>query len=179
MSSGQCRVGRLYLSVSITTCFSRVLPSGGGAAASAGRGGRIQGDLVACTHPQDILSIVCDSGDSFDAIHTATAIHRLATHGKWGSTRGEPPDELLRDPRFAQLMSLVEAQGLRIKKSDGESWVPGDYGTLRIAEKGTEQFFSLQTGEIWNGRIAMLAVLGYVLEEFFTKVPVANTIPFF
>lgn len=80
---------------------------------------------------------------------------------------------------FAVLMSLVEAQGLRIKKSDGESWVPGDYGTLRIAEKGTEQFFSLQTGEIWNGRIAMLAVLGYVLEEFFTKVPVANTIPFF
>jgi hypothetical protein len=57
---------------------------------------------------------VCDSGDSFDAIHTATAIHRLATHGKWGSTRGEPPDELLRDPRFAQLMSLVEANLARM-----------------------------------------------------------------
>ena len=57
---------------------------------------------------------MCDSGDSFDAIHTATAIHRLATHGKWGSTRGEPPDELLRDPRFAQLMSLVEANLARM-----------------------------------------------------------------
>ena len=45
---------------------------------------------------------------------------------------------------FAVLISLVEAQGLRIKKSDGADWLPGDYGTLRIAEKGTEQFFSLQ-----------------------------------
>jgi light-harvesting complex I chlorophyll a/b binding protein 1 len=40
---------------------------------------------------------------------------------------------------FALLVSLVEAQGLRIKKSDGDDWLPGDYGTLRIAEKGTEQ----------------------------------------
>jgi len=79
---------------------------------------------------------------------------------------------------FAVLISLVEAQGLRIKKSDGDDWLPGDYGTLRIAEKGSEAFFSLQTGEIWNGRIAMLAVLAYVVEEFFTKVPVANTVPF-
>ena len=29
---------------------------------------------------------------------------------------------------FALLISLVEAQGLRIKKSDGDDWLPGDYG---------------------------------------------------
>jgi len=80
---------------------------------------------------------------------------------------------------FAVLVSLVEAQGLRIKKSDGDDWLPGDYGTLRIAEKGTEQFFSLQEGEIWNGRIAMIATLAYVAQEFITKVPTAATIPFF
>merc|ERR1719181_931721 len=34
---------------------------------------------------------------------------------------------------FAALISLVEAQGLRIKKTDGVDWLPGDYGTLRIA----------------------------------------------
>merc|ERR1712224_84654 len=80
---------------------------------------------------------------------------------------------------FALLVSLVEAQGLRIKKSDGEDWLPGDYGTLRVAEKGTPQFFSLQEGEIWNGRIAMIAILSYVVQEAVTKVPTANTIPFF
>jgi len=79
---------------------------------------------------------------------------------------------------FALLVSLVEAQGLRIKQAEGDGWMPGDYGTLRIAEKGTEQFFSLQEGEIWNSRIAMLAVLAYVTQEFVTKVPTVNTIPF-
>jgi len=80
---------------------------------------------------------------------------------------------------FALLVSLVEAQGLRIKRSDGDDWLPGDYGTLRIAQKGTPQFFSLQEGEIWNSRIAMLAVLGYVVQEAITKVPTASMIPFF
>lgn len=80
---------------------------------------------------------------------------------------------------FATLMSLVEKQGLRIKKSDGENWVPGDYGTLRIAEPGTEQFTSLAEGETWNGRIAMLAILAYVVQEAATKIPTATTIPFF
>ena len=80
---------------------------------------------------------------------------------------------------FFVLMSLVEAQGLRIKKSDGADWMPGDFGTLRIAKKGTQQFFSLQEGEIWNSRIAMLAVVAYVAQEAVSKVPTINTIPFF
>merc|ERR1712084_10595 len=63
---------------------------------------------------------------------------------------------------FAVLVSLVEAQGLRIKKGEGDAWMPGDYGTARIAERGSPQFFSLATGEIWNGRIAMIAILAYV-----------------
>ena len=79
---------------------------------------------------------------------------------------------------FFFLVALVEAQGLRIKKSDGDDWLPGDYGTLRIAEKGTEQFYSLQEGEIWNGRIAMIAIAAYVAQEAISGVPVSATIPF-
>merc|ERR1712087_354986 len=44
--------------------------------------------------------------------------------------------------------------------------LPGDFGTARIAERGSEQFFSLQEGEIWNSRIAILAILTYVVQEF-------------
>ena len=62
---------------------------------------------------------------------------------------------------------------------DGADWMPGDFGTLRIAEKGTQQFFSLQEGEIWNGRIAMIAIFAYVVQEALTGFPTANTIPFF
>merc|ERR1712228_507787 len=79
---------------------------------------------------------------------------------------------------FAVLMSLVEAQGLRIKEAQGDAWMPGDYGTLRIAERGTEQFISLAEGEIWNARIAMIAILAYVVQEYVTGIPTALTIPF-
>ena len=63
------------------------------------------------------------------------------------------------------------------KEAQGDDWAPGDFGTLRFAERGSEQFFSLQEGEVWNGRIAMLAVLAYVVQEAVTKVPVFDTIP--
>merc|ERR1712039_68438 len=79
---------------------------------------------------------------------------------------------------FAVLVSLVEAQGLRIKEAQGDSWMPGDYGTLRIAERGTEQFNSLAEGEIWNARIAMIAILAYVVQEYVTGIPTSLTIPF-
>ena len=52
-------------------------------------------------------------------------------------------------------------------------------GTLKLAQRGTEQFFSLQEGEIWNGRIAMIAILAYVVQEAATGYPTINTIPFF
>ena len=79
---------------------------------------------------------------------------------------------------FAALISLVEKQGLRIKEARGASWVPGDYGTTRIAEAGSDQFFSLQEGEIWNSRIAMVAILAYVVQEAATGIPTSLTIPF-
>ena len=83
---------------------------------------------------------------------------------------------------FFVLTALVEAQGLRIKRSDGDDWLPGDYGKFfdaQIAERGSQQFFSLQEGEIWNGRIAMIAILAYVVQEAATGYPTINTIPFF
>merc|ERR1719163_780344 len=72
---------------------------------------------------------------------------------------------------FAVLLSLVEAQGLRIKKEQGDSWMPGDYGSLKVFPRGSKEFFDATAGEIWNGRIAMVAILAYVVQEFVTKVP--------
>jgi len=80
---------------------------------------------------------------------------------------------------FAVLIALVEAQGLRIKKAQGDAWIPGDYETLKVYPKGSAEFYNAQAGEVWNGRIAMIAILAYVVQEFVTGIPTATTIPGF
>ena len=83
---------------------------------------------------------------------------------------------------FFILASLIEAQGLRVKKEQGDAWLPGDYGDIfplnHFGKRGSEKFFSAQAGEVWNGRIAMIAILAYVVQEAVTKYPTINTIPF-
>uniref|UniRef100_A0A7S4EXZ7 Uncharacterized protein n=2 Tax=Chrysotila carterae TaxID=13221 RepID=A0A7S4EXZ7_CHRCT len=78
---------------------------------------------------------------------------------------------------FGFLVALVELRGIDIKRAEGDDWVIGDYRSLRIAEPGTEQFFKLQEGEIWNSRIAMMAILAYVAQEFVSGISTADTIP--
>merc|ERR1712159_279961 len=82
---------------------------------------------------------------------------------------------------FFLLSSFIELQGIRLKERMGDEWLPGDYGlSLKVPQvRGTDQFTSLQEGEVWNSRIAMLAVLAYVVQEAATGFPTINTIPFF
>ena len=80
---------------------------------------------------------------------------------------------------FAVLVALVEAQGLRIKAAEGDNWLPGDYGSLKVYPRGSAEFYNAAAGEVWNGRIAMIAILAFVVQEAVTKVPTAATIPFF
>ena len=81
---------------------------------------------------------------------------------------------------FFILASLIEAQGLRVKKADGDAWLPGDYGLgPKFYPRGSKELFDAQAGEVWNGRVAMIAILAYVTQEFITKVPTSTTIPFF
>ena len=63
--------------------------------------------------------------------------------------------------------------GLELLKMNRNTTIPGDYmWRLTDAKVGTTAFAELQSGEIWNCRIAMIAVLGYVCQESVTKVPV-------
>jgi light-harvesting complex I chlorophyll a/b binding protein 1 len=79
---------------------------------------------------------------------------------------------------FFILSSMLETYGIQLKQ-DKSNWIPGDYG-WRVTKfsPGSKQFFSLQEGEIWNSRIAMLAITIYVIQEYFSKIPVSYTIPF-
>jgi len=51
--------------------------------------------------------------------------------------------------------------------------LPADYLWRFTDEKvGSDGFINLQEGEVWNGRIAMMSVLGYIVQEYVTKMPV-------
>ena len=51
--------------------------------------------------------------------------------------------------------------------------IPGDYNwRITECEEGTDDFYNLQAGEVWNGRVAMIATLAYVVQEAWTKTPV-------
>ena len=65
------------------------------------------------------------------------------------------------------------ASGLEIFKMNQKNKIPGDYG-WRVKKYSDNELYKLQNGEIWNGRLAMLAVLGYVVQEAVTKMPVIS-----
>jgi hypothetical protein len=83
-----------------------------GADFSAGRA--IQSDLTAASDPRAILEIVANHADDFDAIHAATAMHRLATHARSQRDR----ESATRDKRFAILFDAVTRR-LRKMNSQG------------------------------------------------------------
>lgn len=71
------------------------------------------------------------------------------------------------------LYFLAIASGLELYKMNQVSHIPGDYNwRFTDARVGTDEFLKLQAGEIWNSRIAMIATLGYVVQEYVTKYPV-------
>lgn len=72
---------------------------------------------------------------------------------------------------FLGVASVLELFKMIFQES---STIAGDYGwsATTEAKPGSVEFFNLQAGEIWNGRIAMIATLGYVVQEATTKSPV-------
>jgi hypothetical protein len=64
-------------------------------------------------------------------------------------------------------------------KNEGKE--PGDFGfdPLRLAGKNDSQKFFMKEAEIFNGRLAMLAITGFAIQEFITNIPVINQTPVF
>lgn len=63
------------------------------------------------------------------------------------------------------------ASGLELYQRNLDANVSGDYG-WRLSRYTDDELFDLQAGELWNGRIAMIATLGYIVQEAVTKMPV-------
>mmetsp|Transcript_13333 Transcript_13333/g.26786 ORF Transcript_13333/g.26786 Transcript_13333/m.26786 type:complete len:165 (+) Transcript_13333:543-1037(+) len=70
------------------------------------------------------------------------------------------------------------------KNDDGDDSIrePGDFGfdpLSILAGKTDKQRFFVQEAEIFNGRLAMLAITGFVAQEFTTNMGVVNQTPIF
>ena len=68
-----------------------------------------------------------------------------------------------------------------IATKNGDNREPGDYGfdPLSLTGNSDMQKFSMQEAEIFNGRLAMLAITGFVAQEFFINTAVINQTPIF
>lgn len=79
------------------------------------------------------------------------------------------------------LAAAVDVIGTMKSKSGSETYFPGNLGfdPLGVYPKGEEGQLWMQTAEIKNGRLAMIAIFGFAIQEFVSKVGVVDETPFF
>jgi Chlorophyll A-B binding protein len=81
----------------------------------------------------------------------------------------------------ALLAGIVELASADMKETKGKDYVPGDCGfdPLGFFPATKEGKKEMQTKELKHGRIAMMAVLGFVAQEALYRIPVVQETPFF
>jgi light-harvesting complex II chlorophyll a/b binding protein 4 len=81
----------------------------------------------------------------------------------------------------AALAGIVELENGRMKEEKGKAYVPGDcnFDPLSVFPKTAERQQDMRTKEIKHGRLAMMAILGFVVQEALYRTPVVNETPFF
>lgn len=81
----------------------------------------------------------------------------------------------------AAIAGLAELANKETKEAKGKKYIPGDCGfdPLGLMPEDKEGMMAMQTKEIKHGRIAMMAILGYVVQEALYRAPVTAETPMF
>jgi hypothetical protein len=81
----------------------------------------------------------------------------------------------------AAIAGLAELANNETKTAAGKKYTPGDCGfdPLGLMPQDKEGIMAMQTKEIKHGRIAMMAILGYVVQEALYRAPVTAETPQF
>lgn len=75
--------------------------------------------------------------------------------------------------------AMIDIFGTLRMKSDKENYLPGDFG-LRLGYPSDEAGqMRMQLAEIKNGRLAMIAIFGFAIQEFVSKQGVIDETPLF
>ncbi|KAJ8602681.1 hypothetical protein CTAYLR_003752 [Chrysophaeum taylorii] len=78
----------------------------------------------------------------------------------------------------AAAIAVIDLRALKIKEDSGKDWLPGDFGLdpLKILKGASPLAIKdMQAKEIDNGRLAMLAITAYVIQEVITGEPIVVT----
>ena len=81
----------------------------------------------------------------------------------------------------ASIAGLAELSNKETKDEKGTNYIPGDcaFDPLGLMPETKEGIMEMQTKELKHGRIAMMAILGYVVQEALYRAPVTDETPFF
>ena len=79
------------------------------------------------------------------------------------------------------LAGIVELQNADVKEAKGKDYTPGDcdFDPLGFFPSDKAGQLAMQTKELKHGRIAMMAILGFVAQEALYRTPVVMETPFF
>ena len=77
--------------------------------------------------------------------------------------------------------AVIDFNGTNRATFEAEGYFPGNLGfdPLGLYPKNEDERMSMQTSEIKHGRVAMMAVVGYAVQEFVLKTGVVDETPFF
>jgi hypothetical protein len=79
------------------------------------------------------------------------------------------------------LAGLVENESARMKEDKPKDYLPGDCGfdPIGLFPKDKAGQLEMQTKELKHGRIAMMAILGFAIQEALYGIPVVQETPVF
>ena len=79
------------------------------------------------------------------------------------------------------LAGIIELENMKMQEEKGKAYIAGDcnFDPLNLLPEDKAGQMAMQTKEIKHGRIAMMALLGFVAQEALYSQPVVSETPFF
>jgi len=79
------------------------------------------------------------------------------------------------------LAGIIELESMKMKEEKGKDYLPGDcnFDPLNLLPSDKKGRIDMMTKEIKHGRLAMMAILGFVVQEALYNNPVVEETPIF
>merc|ERR1712087_902716 len=79
------------------------------------------------------------------------------------------------------LAGIIELESMKMKEEKGKDYLPGDcnFDPLNLLPSDKKERNDMMTKEIKHGRLAMMAILGFVVQEALYNNPVVEETPIF
>eukprot|EP00536_Pseudo-nitzschia_multiseries_P001187 jgi/Psemu1/234364/estExt_Genewise1.C_140244 len=79
------------------------------------------------------------------------------------------------------LAGIIELENMKMKEEKGKDYISGDcnFDPLNLMPQDKQGQMAMQTKELKHGRIAMMAIFGFAIQEALYRIPVVAETPFF